>query len=90
MLGQTLANYSDLRLSLLTLIEYSVCAFFSLHFQMCYQYEKSISRKKKQELHLAIQFSLYYLSSGHLHGVKKKNISNFERWSHTRGSKYSD
>ena len=46
MLGQNLANYSDLRSSLLTLIEYSVCACFSLHFQMCYQYEKSISRKK--------------------------------------------
>ena len=50
--------------------------------------------------HLIIQFMCYYLSSGHLREVKNKiNVKHlvlhvvtvtYERWSLTKGSKYSD
>jgi len=50
--------------------------------------------------HLLIQFPLYYLSSGCLQEVKNKEnfkllalvvaMVPYERWSLTRGSKYSD
>ena len=40
--------------------------------------------------HPNVHFSLHYLSSGRLQEVKNTKVVAYERWSRTRGSKYSD